>query len=465
MQPMTRLTTALVLSGISASIAYSQTTITPEVLLYDGFESGTLASWPFTTASTSTNGIASIAPVVVSTGGSDPVYKGTKSVKHIARDSTLPATDPLRLPRISYAANLSREQTNDETILFSYYYYDQYGISGVATTGTDSIFNQRYWMALRDSDGVNPFNAINQIAALGTFNSANTAFGTGFVGNNWFGAAPAGQSLGNHYAGRIFSVIAGNGLLTVAATSAATTSPAVGNSAPSWMFFGMGPNFRRASGWRKMSIAYNVRRSEFFVDSALYGAWNMNPLALPAQRRIDSVILNPSLETPAQHVWVDEVSVRAYPVGSLQILPKLGDIVNPAGVTTVPFAVSLTPTGGNTNSAVSTFTVSATADGEINLQMPADVRGTYDLFIDGGSWLKKKVAIDLTDHGSFEVAANMQNGDVDGSGEVDAADIDLVISNFGQTGVGPTSGDVDLSDEVDAADIDIVIANFGGVDN
>ncbi|MBL8060664.1 MAG: hypothetical protein JNK63_08135 [Chthonomonas sp.] len=49
-------------------------------------------------------------------------------------------------------------------------------------------------------------------------------------------------------------------------------------------------------------------------------------------------------------------------------------------------------------------------------------------------------------------------GDVDNSGEVDAADIDYVISQFGSA---DPAADCDGSGEVDAADIDIVIANFG----
>ncbi len=58
----------------------------------------------------------------------------------------------------------------------------------------------------------------------------------------------------------------------------------------------------------------------------------------------------------------------------------------------------------------------------------------------------------------------LTNGDVDGSGEVDAADIDEVIADFGQTSAWILS-DVDGSGEVDAADIDIVIANFGQTNN
>ena len=58
------------------------------------------------------------------------------------------------------------------------------------------------------------------------------------------------------------------------------------------------------------------------------------------------------------------------------------------------------------------------------------------------------------------VDASLINGDADGSGEVDAVDIDLVISVFGSA---DTSGDLDGSGEVDAVDIDIAIANFGAI--
>ena len=50
--------------------------------------------------------------------------------------------------------------------------------------------------------------------------------------------------------------------------------------------------------------------------------------------------------------------------------------------------------------------------------------------------------------------------DVNRSDEVDAADIDSVISQFGSITPG-IAEDVDGSGEVDAADIDMVIGNFG----
>lgn len=58
--------------------------------------------------------------------------------------------------------------------------------------------------------------------------------------------------------------------------------------------------------------------------------------------------------------------------------------------------------------------------------------------------------------------AVLTNGDADQSGEVDAADIDMVIADFGSVAGADT--DADMSGEVDAADIDIVIANFGSID-
>ncbi len=88
--------------------------------------------------------------------------------------------------------------------------------------------------------------------------------------------------------------------------------------------------------------------------------------------------------------------------------------------------------------------------------------------VDGSSFLKRTINGSLPVPPSVNPVAitlgsiNLQNGDVDGSGEVDAADIDEVIAAFGDVSAADT--DVDVSGEVDAADIDIVIANFGAVD-
>ncbi len=86
---------------------------------------------------------------------------------------------------------------------------------------------------------------------------------------------------------------------------------------------------------------------------------------------------------------------------------------------------------------------------------------------DGSSFLVRRTAVNLSGSNQALGSVTMQNGDVDASGEIDAADIDVVIADFGSTYPGgPTpNADVDVSGETDAADIDVVIANFGGTDD
>ena len=94
--------------------------------------------------------------------------------------------------------------------------------------------------------------------------------------------------------------------------------------------------------------------------------------------------------------------------------------------------------------------------------------GPAVLTINGSSFLKKKVPVTLNGGNVIVGSVVLTNGDPDYSGEVDAADIDLVIANFGNTfpsSTGNTHTDVDCSGEVDAGDIDIVIARFGAVDD
>ncbi len=97
----------------------------------------------------------------------------------------------------------------------------------------------------------------------------------------------------------------------------------------------------------------------------------------------------------------------------------------------------------------------------------ASVSGAYSgpavIEFDGSSFLRKSVNVVLNNGTMTVGTVSLVNGDIDNSGEVDAADIDAVISAFGNT--NDTVEDCDVSGEVDAADIDIVIANFGEINN
>ncbi len=96
--------------------------------------------------------------------------------------------------------------------------------------------------------------------------------------------------------------------------------------------------------------------------------------------------------------------------------------------------------------------------GRYTIAIPQGTTGLVRLHADGSSFLSKTQSV-ILNGGDATSNFVLTNGDPDLSGEVDAADIDLVISQFGTTDQGDY--DVDMSGEVDAADIDIVIANFG----
>lgn len=101
------------------------------------------------------------------------------------------------------------------------------------------------------------------------------------------------------------------------------------------------------------------------------------------------------------------------------------------------------------------------------VNVAASVNGPATLVLDGSSFLKRRIDLTIVNGEAAVGAVTMANGDPDQTGEVDAADIDLVIANFGNTFpslVGSGDSDVDCSGEVDAADIDIVIGSFGEID-
>jgi len=124
--------------------------------------------------------------------------------------------------------------------------------------------------------------------------------------------------------------------------------------------------------------------------------------------------------------------------------------------------IAYTVMQGTTTLASGSVTASASSSA-LSIDVPASATGAAELVLDGSSFLKRKVALTLTGSNQAIGNATMQNGDVDGTGEVDAADIDQVIAAFGN--MGDNVEDVDVSDEVDAAESDIVIANFGGMDD
>ncbi len=111
-------------------------------------------------------------------------------------------------------------------------------------------------------------------------------------------------------------------------------------------------------------------------------------------------------------------------------------------------------------SALESYTVPLAVDGGFSFVTP--LRGVFDLkFSIPGFCSRLLSTVTISTTGPSGLLISLPNGDPDGSGEVDAADIDLIIANFGLGTTEAILGDLDGSGEVDAADIDIAIANFG----
>ncbi len=84
--------------------------------------------------------------------------------------------------------------------------------------------------------------------------------------------------------------------------------------------------------------------------------------------------------------------------------------------------------------------------------------GSYDVFVKGTTWLRKKVAsVSVTSTGATVSTTLDYNGDLDNNNVIDSDDFDILVADFG--GNGP--GDVDGSGTTDSDDFDILVANFG----
>ncbi|HRF58853.1 MAG TPA: hypothetical protein PLH94_02935 [Fimbriimonadaceae bacterium] len=110
-----------------------------------------------------------------------------------------------------------------------------------------------------------------------------------------------------------------------------------------------------------------------------------------------------------------------------------------------------------TNTTVQTQTLNL--DGSNGYSFSTSVAdGSYDVFVKGTTWLRKKVAsVNVTSTGATVSTTLDYNGDLDNNNVIDSDDFDILVADFG--GNGP--GDVDGSGTTDSDDFDILVANFG----
>ena len=73
------------------------------------------------------------------------------------------------------------------------------------------------------------------------------------------------------------------------------------------------------------------------------------------------------------------------------------------------------------------------------------------------------VSYTIVGFGEARATPNGKIGDIDGNGDVNAADLSILLANFGKTGYEITypTADIDGNGDINAADLSILLANFG----
>ncbi len=232
----------------------------------------------------------------------------------------------------------------------------------------------------------------------------------------------------------------------------------------------------RGSGFDSTVTTYangNFVRIQTISTNGRDGRWSLDPQILilsdndgesPTTAQLANLAIFGRALSSAEAQYLGQSSantiVMSQPLtGTLDLSDTVGTFASP-----VPISYKFLQGATEVYSGVAEISGSSTA---INLQVPKYMSGDYTVVIDGGPFLKVSGPATFSGTGLNFGTITLANGDVDASGEVDAADIDIVIANFGEVfpgGTGEANSDVDQSGEVDAADIDIVIVNFGATD-
>lgn len=184
-----------------------------------------------------------------------------------------------------------------------------------------------------------------------------------------------------------------------------------------------------------------------------------------------------------------EVEVAATAEGAASLGTRMLTIVNPDGQTatradaltirgTAPVSGTISTPGflgavagrsftlnlrDAANANLETLSATTTSDNGLSADsnLPA---GTYRLAVQGSGYLRKVVAVTLTDDGLVApFSLTLVGGDVDGDNQIGTADVSLVAARLGVTSGQPrylVAADVDGDGTIDADDLAIVRANF-----
>lgn len=206
--------------------------------------------------------------------------------------------------------------------------------------------------------------------------------------------------------------------------------------------------------WNRVTVVHNMAANQVvaYMNGQILGSVSGNFLTV----NFSDIDFYADGEGASQSFF-DDISIEKTGLGVIRGHVDLGDYA--ASTLGVPTEVSINDAA--TGSPILVLPLLLRADGMISVS--TGLRGTFDVRFKPWHWVSKTFDnVEISDMGAHFLDYSATNGDTDGSDEVDAADIDAVISAFGLSGLpNNVREDIDGSGEVDAADIDIVIGNFG----
>ena len=217
----------------------------------------------------------------------------------------------------------------------------------------------------------------------------------------------------------------------------------------------------------------NLPAGTYWIDFGLTSAGNTLSPSVTRLGEVEPPGANGMLYTSFQYFTMLDFNSNAKLEVPFQVIGSTsvaldGTLILSGSVTSfaMPRSIGYTVVQGTTTVGSGTITTTASSSA-ISMSVASSATGPAEVVFDGSSWLKRRVSVTLTGSSVSLGTVTMANGDVDGSAEVDAVDIDAVIADFGSTYPGGQTPecDVDVSGEVDAVDIDLVIASFGSVDD
>lgn len=239
------------------------------------------------------------------------------------------------------------------------------------------------------------------------------------------------------------------------------------NTARQWAFSGSAHNLSRNKqgyGHADVANAYNLRNKMFIVNEA----------DVLTQGQNKTYTINVAAGEPALKVTMTYADPAPNPINQTQHRVNNLDlqVVSPSGATY------------NGNWGLGRYTSGSTGSGEGSFDMWSSTGGTADakntvenVFVqnpEAGAWTVRVTAAEINAPGRNEAPGVMEAdfalvvsggvgscpGDVTGDRIVNFADLNVVLSQFGQVGVG-LQGDVNGDGVVNFGDLNIILSNFG----